>query len=126
MTTKPILLVEDTPDDAELTIMSLKHATPDLVVCEIRMPGTDGFCVQAKHEPGSWKIVVADRGQGMPPQQIRDIGAFKQFWSGAERPHGLGIGLVLVQALARLHSGEVLMESDPVAGTRVTVMIPSE
>jgi len=26
MTTKPILLVEDTPDDAELTIMSLKHS----------------------------------------------------------------------------------------------------
>jgi signal transduction histidine kinase len=62
----------------------------------------------------------------MLPRQIRDIGAFKQFWSCAERPHGLGIGLVLVQALARLHSGEVLIESDPVAGTRVTVMIPSE
>lgn len=26
MTTKPILLVEDTPDDAELTVMSLKHS----------------------------------------------------------------------------------------------------
>jgi two-component system response regulator len=26
MTTKPILLVEDTPDDAELTTMSLKHS----------------------------------------------------------------------------------------------------
>ena len=70
--------------------------------------------------------MVADRGPGMLPQQIRDIGAFKQFWNGAERPNGLGIGLVLVQALARLHSGEVLIESDQVAGTRVTVMIPSE
>ncbi len=82
--------------------------------------------LEAKQEPGCWKIVVADRGQGMLPQQIRDIGAFKQFWNGTERPNGLGIGLVLVQALARLHSGEVLIESDPVAGTRVTVMIPSE
>ena len=26
MTTKPILLVEDTPDDAELTVMSLKRS----------------------------------------------------------------------------------------------------
>jgi len=72
------------------------------------------------------RLVVADRGRGMLPEQICDIGAFKQFWSGEERPKGLGIGLVLVQALARLHSGEVLIESDPGAGTRVTVMIASE
>ena len=93
--------------------------------CKFSAPSTQ-IVLEAKQEPGCWKIVVADRGQGMLPEQIRDIGAFKQFWSGAERPNGLGIGLVLVQALARLHSGEVLIESDPVAGTRVTVMIPSE
>src|SRR5690242_1666377 len=36
MTTKPILLVEDTPDDAELTVMSLKHSglVNDVVVAE--------------------------------------------------------------------------------------------
>ncbi|HTR39043.1 MAG TPA: response regulator [Bryobacteraceae bacterium] len=73
-----------------------------------------------------WKIVIADRGRGMPPEQIRDLGAFKQFWNGSERPCGLGIGLVLVQTLVRLHGGEVQIESQPGAGTRVSVMIPSE
>jgi two-component system, sensor histidine kinase and response regulator len=62
----------------------------------------------------------------MSPQQIRDVGAFKQFWSGSERPSGLGLGLVLVQAVTRLHSGEFLIESQPDAGTRVTIMVPSE
>jgi two-component system, sensor histidine kinase and response regulator len=93
--------------------------------CKFSAPSTP-MVLETKQEPGCWKMVVKDHGQGMLPQQIRDIGAFKQFWNGAERPNGLGIGLVLVQALARLHSGEVLIESDPVAGTRVTVMIPSE
>src|ERR1041385_1910391 len=77
-------------------------------------------------ENACWKIAVADRGRGMPPQQIRDVGAFKQFWNSSERPCGLGIGLVLVQTLVRLHGGEVQIESQPGAGTRVSVMVPSE
>jgi signal transduction histidine kinase len=93
--------------------------------CKFSAPSTP-ITVDIKVEHACWKISVADRGQGMLPRQIRDIGAFKQFWNGSERPRGLGIGLVLVQALARLHSGEVLIESEPGKGTRVTVMIPSE
>lgn len=93
--------------------------------CKFSAPSTP-IVLEARQDPGCWKIVVADHGQGMLPQQVRDIGAFKQFWNGAERPKGLGIGLVLVQTLARLHSGEVSIESDPAAGTRVTVMVPSE
>jgi signal transduction histidine kinase len=62
----------------------------------------------------------------MNARQIREIGAFKQFWNGAERPRGLGIGLVLVQTLVRLHGGEVQIESEGGAGTRVSVMVPSE
>jgi signal transduction histidine kinase len=93
--------------------------------CKFSPPSTP-IVLEAKPERGCWKISVADRGRGMLPEQVRGIAAFKQFWSGAERPHGLGIGLVLVQALARLHSGEVLIESDPATGTRVTVMTPSE
>lgn len=82
--------------------------------------------VEARPERGYWKLVVTDRGKGIEPRQIREIGAFKQFWSDSERPTGLGLGLVLVQALARLYSGEVLIESEPGAGTQVTVMVPSE
>ena len=93
--------------------------------CKFSAPSTP-IVLEAKHEAGCWKIVVADRGQGLLPQQIAISARSSNSGSGAERPHGLGIGLVLVQALARLHSGEVLIESDPVAGTRVTVMIPSE
>src|ERR1051325_2824347 len=43
MTTKPILLVEDTPDDAELTTMSLKQSglLNDVVVAEDGLEALD-------------------------------------------------------------------------------------
>jgi two-component system sensor histidine kinase/response regulator len=82
--------------------------------------------LETRSERAYWKLVVADSGPGMSPQQVRNIGAFKQFWSGPERPTGIGLGLVLVQALVRLHSGEVLIESEAQSGTRVAVMVPSE
>jgi two-component system, response regulator len=43
MTTKPILLVEDTPDDAELTMMSLKRSglLNDVVVAEDGLEALD-------------------------------------------------------------------------------------
>jgi len=93
--------------------------------CKFSHPSTR-IDLNVEPEDVCWKIAIADRGRGMPPEQIRDLGAFKQFWNGSERPCGLGIGLVLVQTLVRLHGGEVQIESQPGAGTRVSVMIPSE
>jgi signal transduction histidine kinase len=93
--------------------------------CKFSAPSTP-IRLDAGPEPGYWKVAVSDRGHGMLPEQVRQIGAFQQFWNGPERPGGLGLGLVLVQTLARLHCGEVLLESEPHTGTRVTVMVPSE
>src|ERR1051325_11905296 len=51
MTTKPILLVEDTPDDAELTIMSLKHSglLNDVVVAEDGLEALDYLFGQGRY-----------------------------------------------------------------------------
>lgn len=93
--------------------------------CKFSAPSTP-IDLNIQSEDACWRVAVADRGRGMPPQQIRDIGAFKQFWNSSERPRGLGIGLVLVQTLVRLHGGEVQIQSQPGEGTRVSVMVPSE
>ena len=51
MTTKPILLVEDTPDDAELTIMSLKQSglLNDVVVAEDGIEALDYLFGQGRY-----------------------------------------------------------------------------
>lgn len=89
-------------------------------------PTSTPIMVEISLQQGCWEITVADRGQGLNAQQIRQIGAFKQFWNGSERPGGLGIGLILVQTLLRLHGGEVQIESESGKGTRVTVLAPTE
>lgn len=121
------LAVNTTSEPAPVPADSLAILTRELVdnACKFSAPSTP-IELDIRAEPAYWKLVIADQGPGMLPRQIRDIGAFKQFWNGTERPGGLGLGLVLVQALARLYSGETLIESKPQAGTRITVMIPTE
>jgi len=89
-------------------------------------PSNTRIELTATLEDAFWRLTVADYGHGMLPSQIAAVGAFKQFWSGSDRPPGLGLGLVLVQALVRLHSGEICIESEAEQGTRVAVMLPSE
>jgi len=52
MTTKPILLVEDTPDDAELTIMSLKQSglVNEVVLAEDGVEALDYLFGRGKYE----------------------------------------------------------------------------
>jgi two-component system sensor histidine kinase/response regulator len=117
---------------ASETSVPLPGSTLEILVRELIdnackfSPASTPIELNMNSEHACWKIAIADRGRGMPRQQIRDVGAFKQFWNGSERPRGLGIGLVLVQTLVRLHSGEVQIESEPGAGTRVSVLVPSE
>jgi two-component system response regulator len=51
MTTKPILLVEDTPDDAELTVMSLKQSglLNDVIVAEDGIEALDYLFGEGKY-----------------------------------------------------------------------------
>jgi signal transduction histidine kinase len=112
---------------APLTTESLSLLTTELVDNAFKFSETRSpVSIHAGPEDAYWKLSVSDKGIGLTPAQVEEIGAFKQFWSGSDRPSGLGLGLVLVQSVSRLHAGEVLMESEPGAGTTVTVMIPSE
>jgi signal transduction histidine kinase len=41
-------------------------------------PGTP-VRIECREEPQMWRLDVSDRGRGMTPEQIADIGAFRQF-----------------------------------------------
>ncbi len=75
---------------------------------------------------GNFELTVRDTGTGIPAHEMPKL--FERFHrvSGARgRTHeGSGIGLALVQELARLHRGSVSAQSDHGKGSTFTVTIP--
>ncbi|MBI3048640.1 MAG: hypothetical protein HYY76_10070 [Acidobacteria bacterium] len=71
-------------------------------------------------------IAVTDRGLGIPAHEQRRI--FEKFYriGGADRDRipGTGLGLTLVEHVARAHGGEVTVQSVPGQGTTFSIVLP--
>jgi signal transduction histidine kinase len=81
---------------------------------------------------GGLLLEVADAGPGMSAEDAAR--AFDRFHRAAERVNdddhggngaGSGLGLSIVQAIARAHGGQATLESWPGRGTRVRVWLPA-
>jgi signal transduction histidine kinase len=68
------------------------------------------------------EIVVADTGTGMPAEIVRR--AMEPFFTTKEAGRGTGLGLAQVHSFANEARGEVLIESELGAGTRVRLRLP--
>jgi DNA-binding response OmpR family regulator/anti-sigma regulatory factor (Ser/Thr protein kinase) len=62
-------------------------------------------------------LTVTDQGRGMTPEQVRQIGSFRQFDQKRYGQQGLGLGLVLAQKLIVRCGGTLAVESQSGAGT---------
>lgn len=80
--------------------------------------------VSARREGEKIRISVADRGNGIPPEKRASvIERFVRLDDSRSQP-GLGLGLSLVAAIAKLHGGELLLE-DNAPGLRAVLVIPA-
>jgi len=70
-------------------------------------------------------LTVADSGVGIDHENMPHI--FDRFWRGpnAAGLPGTGIGLAIVARLVRAHRGKISVDSEPDAGTTVTVSFPA-
>ena len=112
--------VDADPDALERVLTNLisnaiKYSPPG---CVVR--------VAARALVGAVAIDVADSGRGIPAEALGRI--FEPYYrvpdaAGAAR--GTGIGLAVVKALVEAHGGAVSVESAPMLGTRVTVVLPA-
>ena len=72
------------------------------------------------------QLVVEDTGSGIPAEDLPRI--FDRFHRAAATPartfEGSGIGLSLVRELARMHGGDVAVDSTPGRGSTFTVTLP--
>jgi signal transduction histidine kinase len=78
--------------------------------------------IGVRNGDASAEIVVADRGPGIPPEdRERVLQRFTRLQASRSIP-GSGLGLSLVSAVARLHSGAVILE-DNAPGLRVRLQL---
>ncbi len=120
----------DVPDDLPLVSMdfvlvervlvnvidnALKYSPPDSPI-EIRAAMSGAFA----------EITVADRGVGVPPEDLNRI--FDKFYR-VQRPdnvNGTGLGLAISKGIVDAHGGFISAEIRPGGGTIITVALPAE
>jgi signal transduction histidine kinase len=75
-------------------------------------------------EDGTTVFSVEDQGVGIPKEQQRHI--FERFESRSQgsKHRGAGLGLSIVKSLVDLHGGDMMLDSEPGRGTKVTVRFP--
>ncbi|AGZ41716.1 histidine kinase [Actinoplanes friuliensis DSM 7358] len=78
-----------------------------------------------REEAGGWRVEVADRGIGIPPDQLDTI--FDAFIraGGSEGYHGTGLGLAIVHRIIERHGGLVGVDSNPGGGSRFWFSLPA-
>jgi len=73
---------------------------------------------------GALQVSVADAGAGLAPEALQRI--FEQFERGnrSDETRGFGLGLWVARRVARLHGGDITVESVPGQGTCFTLRLP--
>jgi len=71
-------------------------------------------------DPRGVVLEVADEGPGISDDALHRL--FETFYSG--RPHGIGLGLTLVQQIVQAHGGRIDVASPPGGGATFRVTLP--
>ena len=77
-------------------------------------------------DDGFVRLSISDNGGGMSLSDIETaMRPFGQVDAGFNKRHeGTGLGLPISAALAKLHGGNLIIDSEKGKGTRVTVFLP--
>lgn len=86
-------------------------------------PGTPVY-VTAAPCGDCYRLEIRDRGRGMTSEQIASIGAYKQFERRLYEQQGIGFGLIIAKRLVELHGGQFELNSRPLEGTIVRIILP--
>lgn len=102
----------------------LSQAVANLIDNALRHAGAGGeIALSLADADGALRITVADRGAGIAPaDQAHALSRFGRLDSARSMP-GAGLGLALVEAVARLHGGRLEL-ADNAPGLAATIVIP--
>ena len=82
--------------------------------------------VAARAWPAAWRLVVRDRGPGMPPDVLAHAGEpFFTTKNGDGLGRGMGLGLFLARVVLERLGGALEIDSALGRGTTVTLVVPA-
>ena len=106
-------------------VEKLRRAVFNLISNAVKFTPKSGS-IEAKltRHGNTLHLTIADNGRGIPAEQMGSL------YSRYLRPscvedgrHGIGLGMVIVQAAAAAHGGTVLIEQPQEGGTKVTLTL---
>ena len=105
----------------------IKQMLLNLLTNAIKFTHEGKVSLQVTKLPQGIAFRVCDTGIGIEPNQFKYLfEPFKQLDSRLNRQYeGTGLGLALTRKLARLHGGDVTVESNVEKGSRFTLFIPN-
>jgi signal transduction histidine kinase len=106
---------------------ALRRGVANLVGNAIKHGGEkNSVTVSVEPLSGEVSISVSDRGPGIPPSEVPHL--FEAFYRGRrareQQVRGSGLGLSLVQQIAREHGGRVEVDTNPGKGSRFSLILP--
>jgi len=121
--------VEEDVSAARADPDALEQAVLNLLTNAIKYSGDSReIGLGLRRADGNAEIRVVDRGIGVPLEEQKRI--FEKFYRSPTRENdllpGTGLGLTLVEHVARAHGGGVTVESQPGQGSAFSIRIPLE
>jgi signal transduction histidine kinase len=86
-------------------------------------PGTE-IIIFSEIEGDFYHLSISDRGRGMSPEQIANLGAYQQFDRKIYEQQGSGLGLSIVKELVDLYDGKFRIDSSLNQGTTIHLFLP--
>ena len=115
-----------TPAEANFDFNQLQQVVMNLIDNAVdASPANQTVGIQLHSQPvdNQWKIEIIDYGSGIEKSQLDVI--FEPFYTSKEVGSGTGLGLSIVHGIIEEHGGSIECQSEPGAGTTMTVRIPT-
>lgn len=128
----PEILRDHSPCWVEADPLKLTQAVNNVLSNAYKYsPGGGTVTIDVVQKPASEETVahvgirIIDQGIGMTPEQLSRVS--ERFYRAdiSGKIPGTGLGMSIVKEIVELHGGHLALESQPGAGTRVTMWLPA-